>query len=195
MSELVVGMKCGGSDGLSGITANPAVRRFSDMLVARGGSTVLTEVPEMFGAEGFLMNRCINKEVFEKAVSMIRRIVPKNYFSISHNEVDIRQPKPLGNRPRVVLQRLQDKSCHAPQKGGAAPIMDVIGYGRRLVVNKGIKHALWTWKRSCISNGDDSRSAPDPSSRQDAVHHSERRLRLLKLSTNSRLAENKKGSD
>ena len=65
-SELVIGMKCGGSDGLSGITANPTIGRFSDMLCARGGSTVLTEVPEMFGAEGFLMDRCQNQEVFEK---------------------------------------------------------------------------------------------------------------------------------
>lgn len=71
-------MKCGGSDGLSGITANPTVGRFSDMMVARGGSTVLTEVPEMFGAEGFLMNRCINTEIFDKAVNMINGF--KNYF-------------------------------------------------------------------------------------------------------------------
>ena len=78
VSELVVGMKCGGSDGLSGITANPTVGRFSDMMAARGGSTVLTEVPEMFGAEGFLMNRCVNKEVFDKAVNMINGF--KNYF-------------------------------------------------------------------------------------------------------------------
>ena len=60
VSDLVVGMKCGGSDGLSGITANPTIGRFSDMMGQRGGSTVLTEVPEMFGAEGFLMDRCIN---------------------------------------------------------------------------------------------------------------------------------------
>ena len=71
VSELVVGMKCGGSDGLSGITANPTIGRFSDMLGQRGGSTVLTEVPEMFGAEGFLMNRCINRGVFEKAEHML----------------------------------------------------------------------------------------------------------------------------
>ncbi len=87
-------MKCGGSDGLSGITANPAVGRFSDMMAARGGSTVLTEVPEMFGAEGFLMNRCVNEAVFEKAVDMINGF--KNYF-ISHNEVVYDNPSP-GNR-------------------------------------------------------------------------------------------------
>lgn len=132
VSELVVGMKCGGSDGLSGITANPAVGRFSDMLVARGGSTVLTEVPEMFGAEGFLMNRCINKEVFEKAVEMINGF--KNYF-ISHNEVVYDNPSP-GNR-KGGITTLEDKSCGCVQKGGTAPIMDVIGYGDA-VVTKGL---------------------------------------------------------
>ena len=79
VSDLVVGMKCGGSDGLSGITANPTIGRFSDMLCARGGSTVLTEVPEMFGAEGFLMDRCINHDVFVKAEHMINSF--KDYFT------------------------------------------------------------------------------------------------------------------
>lgn len=132
VSELVIGMKCGGSDGLSGITANPAVGRFSDMLIARGGSTVLTEVPEMFGAEGFLMNRCINKEIFEKAVHMINGF--KNYF-ISHNEVVYDNPSP-GNRQGGITT-LEDKSCGCVQKGGTAPIMDVIGYGDA-VVTKGL---------------------------------------------------------
>ncbi len=94
MSELVVGMKCGGSDGLSGITANPTIGRFSDMMGQRGGSTVLTEVPEMFGAEGFLMDRCINREVFVKAEHMINGF--KEYF-ISHNEVVYDNPSP-GNK-------------------------------------------------------------------------------------------------
>jgi len=132
ISELVVGMKCGGSDGLSGITANPTVGRFSDMLIARGGSTVLTEVPEMFGAEGFLMNRCINEAVFEKAVHMINGF--KNYF-ISHNEVVYDNPSP-GNRQGGITT-LEDKSCGCVQKGGTAPIMDVIGYGDA-VVTKGL---------------------------------------------------------
>ena len=69
--ELIIGMKCGGSDGLSGITANPTVGLFSDMLVSKGGTTILTEVPEMFGAETILMNRCANKELFEKTVHLI----------------------------------------------------------------------------------------------------------------------------
>lgn len=123
-SELVIGMKCGGSDGLSGITANPVVGRFSDMLVAQGGSTVLTEVPEMFGAEGFLMNRCINEEVFHKAVDMINGF--KAYF-IRHNEVVYDNPSP-GNKQGGITT-LEDKSCGCVQKGGTAPIMDVIGYG------------------------------------------------------------------
>lgn len=131
-SELVIGMKCGGSDGLSGITANPTVGRFSDMLVAQGGSTVLTEVPEMFGAEGFLMDRCINEEVFHKAVDMINGF--KNYF-LRHNEVVYENPSP-GNKAGGITT-LEDKSCGCVQKGGSAPIMDVIGYGDA-VTTKGL---------------------------------------------------------
>ena len=125
--KLVVGMKCGGSDGLSGITANPVVGRFSDMLVAMGGSTVLTEVPEMFGAEGFLMNRCVNEEVFQKAVAMINGF--KDYF-IRHNEVVYENPSP-GNREGGITT-LEDKSCGCVQKGGSAPVVDVIGYGEQV---------------------------------------------------------------
>ena len=131
-SELVVGMKCGGSDGLSGITANPVVGRFSDMLVAQGGSTVLTEVPEMFGAEGFLMNRCVNEAVFNKAVDMINGF--KEYF-LRHNEVVYENPSP-GNKEGGITT-LEDKSCGCVQKGGSAPIVDVIGYGE-LVTEKGL---------------------------------------------------------
>ncbi|MCD8013016.1 MAG: altronate dehydratase family protein [Lachnospiraceae bacterium] len=132
VSELVVGMKCGGSDGLSGITANPMVGRFSDMMTARGGSTVLTEVPEMFGAEGLLMNRCADEAVFRKAVDMINGF--KNYF-ISHGEVVYENPSP-GNKEGGITT-LEDKSCGCVQKGGTAPIMDVIGYGDP-VVTKGL---------------------------------------------------------
>lgn len=132
VNKLVIGMKCGGSDGLSGITANPTVGRFSDMMGARGASTVLTEVPEMFGAEGMLMNRCINKEVFDKAVNMINGF--KNYF-IAHNEVVYDNPSP-GNKEGGITT-LEDKSCGCVQKGGDAPIMDVIGYGDP-VVTKGL---------------------------------------------------------
>ena len=131
-SELVVGMKCGGSDGLSGITANPTVGAFSDLLIAQGGSTVLTEVPEMFGAEGILMNRCVNKQVFDKAVKMI--VDFKQYFT-SHNQVVYENPSP-GNKAGGISS-LEDKSCGCVQKGGTAPVMDVIGYGDA-VVTKGL---------------------------------------------------------
>ena len=132
VSELVVGMKCGGSDGLSGITANPVVGRFSDMLVAQGGTTVLTEVPEMFGAEGFLLNRCVDEKVFDKAVAMINGF--KNYF-IRHNEVVYENPSP-GNKAGGITT-LEDKSCGCVQKGGSSPISDVIGYGEA-VSQKGL---------------------------------------------------------
>ena len=131
-SELVIGMKCGGSDGLSGITANPVVGRFSDKLVAMGGSTVLTEVPEMFGAEGFLIDRCVNEAVFHKAVDMINGF--KSYF-LRHNEVVYENPSP-GNKAGGITT-LEDKSCGCVQKGGDAPIMDVISYGDP-VVTKGL---------------------------------------------------------
>ena len=126
-SKLVVGMKCGASDGLSGITANPAVGRFSDLLIAQGGSTVLTEVPEMFGAEGMLMNRCSSEQVFHKAVDMINGF--KNYF-LAHNEVVYENPSP-GNK-QGGISTLEDKSCGCVQKGGTAPIEDVIGYGEQV---------------------------------------------------------------
>lgn len=127
VSELVVGMKCGGSDGLSGITANPTIGRFSDMLGQRGGSTVLTEVPEMFGAEGFLMDRCISREVFGKAERMINGF--KEYF-ISHNEVVYDNPSP-GNKQGGITT-LEDKSCGCVQKGGTAPVVAVVPYGGRV---------------------------------------------------------------
>ncbi|RDY31150.1 UxaA family hydrolase [Lachnotalea glycerini] len=127
MSKLVIGMKCGASDGLSGITANPTVGRFSDFLIAEGGSTILTEVPEMFGAEDMLMNRCINKNIFDKAVNMINGY--KEYFT-NHNEVVYDNPSP-GNRQGGITT-LEDKSCGCVQKGGTAPVMDVIGYGDKV---------------------------------------------------------------
>ena len=123
IDKLVLGMKCGGSDGLSGITANPTVGRVSDMIVAQGGTTILTEVPEMFGAESMLMDRCINKEVFEKASNMLNGF--KDYF-ISHNEVVYDNPSP-GNKEGGITT-LEDKSCGCVQKGGKAAISDVLSY-------------------------------------------------------------------
>ncbi len=128
-SELVVGMKCGGSDGLSGITANPAVGRFSDALVAMGGTTVLTEVPEMFGAEQMLLDRCINETVFRKAADMVNRF--KSYF-LRHRAPVYENPSP-GNRDGGITT-LEDKSCGCVQKGGTAPVMDVVGYGEAVTV-------------------------------------------------------------
>ena len=132
VSELVIGMKCGGSDGLSGITANPAVGRFSDLLCSRGGTTILTEVPEMFGAEAMLMDRCESQEVFQAAVDMINGF--KEYF-ISHHEVVYENPSP-GNKAGGITT-LEDKSCGCVQKGGTAPIADVLGYGDQ-VKKKGL---------------------------------------------------------
>lgn len=126
-SKLVIGLKCGASDGMSGITANPTVGRFSDLLIAQGGSTVLTEVPEMFGAEGMLMDRCVTEEVFHKAERMLNGF--KDYF-ISHNEVVYDNPSP-GNRQGGITT-LEDKSCGCVQKGGKAPIVDVIGYAEQV---------------------------------------------------------------
>ena len=141
MSELVVGMKCGGSDGLSGITANPTIGRFSDMMGQRGGSTVLTEVPEMFGAEGFLMDRCINKEIFVKAEHMINGF--KEYF-ISHNEVVYDNPSP-GNKQGGITT-LEDKSCGCVQK--AAPPPSWMSSATVTRGDQGPEHALRPRQRS-----------------------------------------------
>ena len=131
-SELVIGMKCGGSDGLSGITANPTVGRFSDRLIALGGSTVLTEVPEMFGAENILFSRCENEEVFEKAVKMVNDF--KKYFT-DHGQVVYENPSP-GNKAGGITT-LEDKSCGCVQKGGSAQIVDVLSYAEP-VTKKGL---------------------------------------------------------
>lgn len=123
-SELIIGMKCGGSDGLSGITANPAVGRFSDMLISKGGTTILTEVPEMFGAETLLMNRCENEELFEKTVNLINDF--KNYFT-SHNQTIYENPSP-GNK-KGGITTLEDKSLGCTQKSGSAAVQGVLKYG------------------------------------------------------------------
>lgn len=126
VSELVVGLKCGGSDGLSGVTANPAVGRFSDLLIARGGSAILTEVPEMFGAEQGLMDRCVSREVFERTVAMVNGF--KEYFQ-RHGQVVYENPSP-GNKAGGI-STLEDKSLGCVQKSGSAPVMDVLDYGER----------------------------------------------------------------
>ena len=124
VSRLVIGMKCGGSDGLSGITANPLVGRFSDMLISKKGTTILTEVPEMFGAETILMNRCANEELFNQTVDLINDF--KNYFK-SHNQTIYENPSP-GNK-KGGISTLEDKSLGCTQKSGSALVKGVLAYG------------------------------------------------------------------
>ncbi|WP_371374650.1 UxaA family hydrolase [Sporomusa aerivorans] len=132
VSELVIGLKCGGSDGFSGITANPLVGSFSDRLLACGGSTVLTEVPEMFGAETILMNRAVDETVFNKTVNLINDF--KDYF-VSHNQPIYENPSP-GNKEGGI-STLEEKSLGCTQKGGTGQVTDVIGYAGR-VTKKGL---------------------------------------------------------
>ena len=130
VNRLRVGLKCGGSDGFSGITANPLVGEFSDWLVAQGGTSVLTEVPEMFGAETILMNRCETRELFDQTVSMINNF--KNYF-LSHGEPVGENPSP-GNKAGGI-STLEDKALGCTQKCGRAPVSGVMEYGDRLQHN------------------------------------------------------------
>ena len=127
VSKLRVGLKCGGSDGFSGITANPLVGEFSDWLVAQGGTSVLTEVPEMFGAETILMNRCRTEDLFNQTVSMINNF--KEYF-LSHGEPVGENPSP-GNKAGGI-STLEDKALGCTQKCGKAPVSGVMEYGDRL---------------------------------------------------------------
>lgn len=129
-SGLRVGLKCGGSDGLSGITANPLIGQFSDVLTAAGGSTVLTEVPEMFGAETILMERCVDEEVFRKTVGLVNDF--KDYFT-RHGQVIYENPSP-GNKAGGI-STLEEKSLGCTQKGGTAPVVDVLTYGDRVTKN------------------------------------------------------------
>lgn len=128
LSKLKVGLKCGGSDGFSGITANPLVGRFSDWLIAQGGTTILTEVPEMFGAETILMNRCCNEEVFEKTVHLINDF--KGYFR-KFDQPIYENPSP-GNK-KGGITTLEDKSLGCTQKGGSATVVDVLQYAQPIV--------------------------------------------------------------
>lgn len=129
LSELRVGLKCGGSDGFSGITANPLLGMFSDFLVAQGGTTVLTEVPEMFGAETILMNRCRNRELFDQTVKLINDF--KEYF-LSHGEPVGENPSP-GNKAGGI-STLEDKALGCTQKCGKSYVEGVLSYGERLKV-------------------------------------------------------------
>ena len=117
LSELRVGLKCGGSDGFSGITANPLLGMFSDFLIAQGGTSVLTEVPEMFGAETILMNRCENEQLFKQTVKLINDF--KEYF-LSHGEPVGENPSP-GNKAGGI-STLEEKALGCTQKCGKSPV-------------------------------------------------------------------------
>lgn len=124
VSRLKIGLKCGGSDGFSGITANAVAGKVTDRICAMGGSAVLTEVPEMFGAETVLFERCINKQVFDKSVRLINNF--KQYFK-DHGEPVSENPSP-GNKEGGITT-LEEKSLGCVQKGGMAPVVDVLSYG------------------------------------------------------------------
>ena len=128
-SKLTIGLKCGGSDGYSGITANPVVGALSDRVIALDGRAVLTEVPEMFGAEQLLMNRCRDEETFHKTVRLINDF--KQYF-IDNGQVVYENPSP-GNKDGGITT-LEDKSLGCTQKGGNAPVSDVIDYAQQVRV-------------------------------------------------------------
>ncbi|MDR2937560.1 MAG: altronate dehydratase family protein [Prevotellaceae bacterium] len=127
LSELRVGLKCGGSDGFSGITANPLLGMFSDFLVAQGGTTVLTEVPEMFGAETILMNRCGSTGMFDKTVHLINDF--KDYFTKNKQPI-YENPSP-GNKAGGI-STLEEKSLGCTQKSGTSEVKDVLMYGERI---------------------------------------------------------------
>lgn len=130
LSALRIGLKCGGSDGFSGITANPLLGVLSDYMAAQGATTVMTEVPEMFGAESILMNRCISHEVFEQTVRLINDF--KAYF-IGQGYPVYENPSP-GNKAGGI-STLEEKSLGCTQKSGSSPVKAVLAYGDRLSVN------------------------------------------------------------
>lgn len=130
ISMLRLGLKCGGSDGYSGITANPLVGSLSDKIISYGGSCVLTEVPEMFGAEHLLMQRCPTEELFQKTVSLINNF--KDYFT-RHDQVIYENPSP-GNKAGGITT-LEEKSLGCVQKGGLSPVCDVLDYGDTVTKN------------------------------------------------------------
>lgn len=132
LSSIVVGLKCGGSDGMSGITANPLVGMISDYLVKNGASTILTEVPEMFGAEQLLMNRCRDESIYKKTVNLINDF--KKYYK-NHNQVCYENPSP-GNKEGGI-STLEDKSLGCIEKSGYSEIVDLLKENEK-IVNKGL---------------------------------------------------------
>jgi len=133
VSKLTVGMKCGGSDGLSGLTANPLLGRITEKMASYGATVILTETPEMFGAEQVLMNNAASEQVYDKIVNLVDGF--KQYF-IDNKQPVYENPSP-GNKAGG-LTTLEDKSLGAIQKGGNAPVQDVIKYGEKAVQKNGI---------------------------------------------------------
>ncbi|MDR3276125.1 MAG: altronate dehydratase family protein [Treponema sp.] len=131
LSELIIGMKCGGSDGFSGVSANALLGRICDRLSARGARTILTEVPEMFGAEQMLMDRAESREVFEKTVALIEDF--KEYYRSQGQRV-YENPSP-GNKAGGI-STLEDKSCGCVQKGGRSIVRGVYRYGERIPLSQ-----------------------------------------------------------
>ena len=129
-ADLRVGLECGGSDAFSGITANPVVGAASDLIVSAGGTTVLTEVPEMFGAETILMDRALEESVFKKIVRLINNY--KIYFK-RYNQPVYENPS-YGNKEGG-LTTLEEKSLGCVEKGGKSPVSDVLEYGERITRN------------------------------------------------------------
>lgn len=127
LDKLRIGLECGGSDGLSGITANPMVGHFSDWFIANGGTTVLTEVPEMFGGETILMDRCGSRDLFDKTVDMVNGF--KQYYR-DHGQVIYENPSP-GNK-KGGITTLEDKSLGCIQKSGVSPVVDVLKHNQRI---------------------------------------------------------------
>ena len=128
ISELKIGLKCGGSDGMSGITSNPLLGVLSDFLISQGGTTVLTEVPEMFGAETILMSRAKDKDTFDKIVHLINDF--KGYF-LKNDQPVYENPSP-GNKEGGI-STLEEKSLGCTQKCGKAKVSDVLKYGDRII--------------------------------------------------------------
>ena len=129
IKEVTIGLKCGGSDGFSGITANPLVGKVSDYLTSLGGSAILSEVPEMFGAEQILMERANSKETFDKVVNLINSF--KKYYQ-DHNQVCYENPSP-GNKAGGITT-LEEKSLGCTQKSGHSKVVDVLYLGKQITI-------------------------------------------------------------
>lgn len=132
-SKLIIGLKCGGSDGFSGITANPLLGRISDRIIDQGGTSMLTEVPEMFGAETILMERCIDEETFQRAVKIVND-TKQTYIDLGQNVYE--NPSP-GNKEGGITT-LEDKSLGCTQKGGTRDVVEVVYYGHTMEKGGGL---------------------------------------------------------